>query len=59
MDANGEIRVTLSDALFEHLRKEAKARQVPLRWLVAGLICDTVENCDSSASNLSMQRAAG
>jgi hypothetical protein len=45
MDAKGEIRVTLSDALLKQLRKESELRHVPLRWLVAGLVCDTVENC--------------
>jgi len=57
MDARSEIRVTLSDALFEHLRKEAKARHVSLQWLVAGLICDTVENADSSPTGFAMQRS--
>jgi len=38
-----QILVTLSDDLLEHLRREAVARHVPLRWLVAGLICDTLE----------------
>lgn len=45
MEAKTEIRVTLSDALMKQLRKEAEAIHVPLQWLVAGLICDTVENC--------------
>lgn len=44
MDANSEIRVTLSDELLKQLRKEAESRHVPLRWLVAGLVCDTFEN---------------
>ena len=43
MDARPEIRVTLSDELMKHLRKEAEKQHVPLRWLVAGLVCDTVE----------------
>ncbi len=43
MDANSEFRVTLSEELLRHLRLEAEARHVPLRWLVAGLICDTLE----------------
>ena len=43
MDATPQFRVTLSEELLEHLRWEAQARLVPLRWLVAGLVCDTLE----------------
>jgi hypothetical protein len=43
MDAQNEIRVTLSNELMKHLRKEAEQQHVPLRWLVAGLVCDTFE----------------
>lgn len=38
-----EIPVTLSADLFRHLRDLAAALDVPLHWLVAGLVCDTVE----------------
>jgi hypothetical protein len=37
-----QVRVTLSDDLLSHLRTEAKSKHVPLRWLVAGLVCDTM-----------------
>ncbi len=37
------IAVTLSRELFHHLRGLSSALDVPLRWLVAGLVCDTVE----------------
>ena len=43
MDASPSIRVVLSDDLLSHLRKVAQEKHVPLRWLVAGLICDTLE----------------
>ena len=43
MDATPQILVTLSDDLLKHLRREAESRHVPLRWLVAGLICDTLD----------------
>lgn len=43
MDANAEVFVTLSADLLDRLRKVAQKEHVPLRWLVAGLICDTVE----------------
>jgi hypothetical protein len=44
MDANPSIQVVLSDALLSHLRKVAQEKHVPLRWLVAGLVCDTFES---------------
>ncbi len=41
--AGPEVRVTLSDDLLNHLRQAAQQRHVPLRWLVAGLVCDTMK----------------
>ena len=49
MDATPHVRVTLSDDLLDHLRREAEARHVPLRWLVAGLVCDTFDQNDPAA----------
>ncbi len=43
MDANAEVFVTLSADLLDRLRKVAQKEHIPLRWLVAGLICDTVD----------------
>jgi hypothetical protein len=43
MKSNSEIAVTLSDELFEQLRSQARRLRVPLKWLVASLVCDTVE----------------
>jgi hypothetical protein len=43
MDANAEVFVTLSADLLDRLRKAAEKEHIPLRWLVAGLVCDTVE----------------
>jgi hypothetical protein len=43
MDANPKIHVVLSDDLLSHLRRVAQSTHVPLRWLVVGLICDTLE----------------
>ena len=42
--AGSHVRVTLSDDLLNHLRKVAQTKQVPLRWLVAGLVCDTMKS---------------
>jgi hypothetical protein len=44
MSSTPQIRVTLSDDLLIHLRKEAEKQHVPLQWLVAGLVCDTIES---------------
>ena len=41
-DAPPQVRVTLSAGLLNHLRTESESTQVPLRWLVAGLVCDTM-----------------
>jgi len=42
MDETPHILVTLSDDLLKHLSKQAKEKHVPLRWLVAGLVCDSL-----------------
>jgi len=44
MDANPKIIVVLSDDLLCHLRRYAQEKHIPLRWLVAGLVCDTFES---------------
>ncbi len=43
MKRSPQVQVTLSDDLLIHLRKTAQEQHVPLRWLVAGLVCDTLE----------------
>jgi len=43
MDTNPKIFVVLSDDLLRHLRRVAREQHIPLRWLVAGLVCDTFE----------------
>jgi hypothetical protein len=55
MDANQEFQVTLSEDLMKRLRKEAQSQHVPIRWLVAGIICDTM---DSKKSPLETNRGA-
>jgi hypothetical protein len=57
MDAAPQILVTLSDELLNHLRKLAQERHVPLRWLVAGLVCDTFESGMEQAENHSVALA--
>jgi hypothetical protein len=48
-----QVQVTLSSELLAHLRTEARSMQVPLRWLVAGLVCDTMR------PDIELQRGAG
>jgi hypothetical protein len=43
MNARTQVRVTLSDDLLNHLRQTAQQKHVPLRWLGAGLVRDTLE----------------
>jgi hypothetical protein len=37
------IIVTLSAELLGHLRGLAGVLEVPLEWLVAGIVCDTID----------------
>jgi hypothetical protein len=43
MNTKTELSVTLSPELYEHLRAEAVRLDVPLQWLVASMVVDTVE----------------
>jgi len=41
------VEVTLSGELLRHLRAEAKRLGVPLQWLVASMVLDTVESAEN------------
>ncbi|HEV3162477.1 MAG TPA: hypothetical protein VGZ22_00450 [Isosphaeraceae bacterium] len=43
MNTRSELAVTLSVELYEHLKAEARRLHVPLQWLVASLVVDTVD----------------
>jgi hypothetical protein len=43
MSAAAEVDVTLSPRLFARLRAEAARLALPLEWLVAALVADTLE----------------
>jgi hypothetical protein len=43
MAASPELAVILSEALWDHIRREAAAAGVTIELLVAGLVCDTIE----------------
>ena len=42
MAMDSEIVVTLPSELHNHVRIRATDQKVPLEWLVAGLVCDTI-----------------
>jgi hypothetical protein len=43
MNPNSEILVTLSDELLDRIRRQARELHIPMKWLVAGLVCDTID----------------
>lgn len=43
MNATSEVSVTLTPELYETLRQEAELLGVPLEWVVASLVVDTLE----------------
>jgi hypothetical protein len=43
MTPNSEFSVTLSNAMWKHLRSQAAALGVSVELLVAGLVCDTID----------------
>jgi hypothetical protein len=43
MKSRAEFRVTLSDELLDCLRAKARELRVPLKYLVASLVCDTID----------------
>ena len=53
MKTNPEIVVTLSDELLESLRAQAQELKIPLKWLVAGLVCDTIEPAEQPLDSTS------
>jgi len=57
-DRAPQVQVTLSADMLNHLRMESQSSQIPLRWLVAGLVCDTMESgVEPSRWKLSRGRA--
>ncbi len=39
-----EVAVTLSADLYDHLATESRRLSVPLEWLVASIVADTMED---------------
>ena len=48
MRATAEVVVTLTEELWSRLRHEAARLDVPVAWLIAGLVCDTLERPERS-----------
>ena len=48
MRNQSEIRVTLSDDLLDVLQAQARILRVPLRWMIASLVCDTIETVNGA-----------
>jgi hypothetical protein len=46
MTTDPGVDVTLSADLLRHLRSEARRLGLPIEWLVASMILDTVESLD-------------
>ncbi len=57
MKPNPEILVTLSDELFDRLRTQARELQVSIKYLVASLICDTMETLETPLDDPTPQPA--
>jgi hypothetical protein len=61
MHSTSQVFVTLSPNLLRHLCELARTQDVPIQWIVAGLICDTIDTSPASAKNaalLSVKRVA-
>jgi hypothetical protein len=43
MKTSTAIHVTLTDELLESLRAQSQELKIPLKWLVAGLVCNTID----------------
>ena len=50
MHKDSGLAVTLSAELFARLKAEARKLEVPLEWLVASLVVDTVEGATAAAA---------
>ena len=49
MDTASELAITVSGKLYRHLRAEARRLGVPLEWLVASLIVETIDEGEPAA----------
>lgn len=59
MKALSELFASLSVELQGHLLARAARLEVPVEWLVAGLVCDAIESCPSARKLLGSSIAHG
>jgi predicted urease superfamily metal-dependent hydrolase len=55
MHSTSQVFVTLSPDLLRHLCELARTQDVPIQWIVAGLICDTIDTGPESAKNAALR----
>jgi hypothetical protein len=51
MHSTSQVFVTLSPDLLQRLWELARTQDVPIQWIVAGLICDTIDRGSESAKS--------
>lgn len=51
MIASPEVAVTLSEEMYDHLRDEAELLGIPLEWLVASIVADTIDETETADEN--------
>ncbi len=51
MNPSSEVFVTLPAELIRKLREQSRAEGIPFLWLVAGLVCDTMESAANAAKS--------
>jgi hypothetical protein len=51
MYSKSQVFVTLSPDLLRRLCELARTQDVPIQWIVAGLICDTIDTGPESAKD--------
>jgi hypothetical protein len=49
MVTQSELAVTLSAELYNHLRQEAAALDIPMEWLIASMVVDSMEQDEEHA----------
>ena len=54
MHSTSQVFVTLSPDLLRQLCELARTQDVPIQWIVAGLICDTIDTGPESAKNAAL-----
>jgi hypothetical protein len=55
MHSTSQVFVTLSPGLQRHLCELARTQDVSIQWIVAGLICDTIDSGPESAKSAAIR----